>query len=207
MVRLMQNQAIANARNHKHSMTKLNSVLAACTLSCLAAYTTQAAYITIDDSDPNNMTVSAGDFENGLSINGSLFTSGLGVGNSQVFPDGGLNISGSWIDLGQSSGTVHLFFADAADPTAVTSGVELTATTDGFYGNLFGSTGGYTGVPYFPTAEPTYSQQGGTQFGGFPYLSIAFTPEHAAVPETGSTLALLGLAVSALGVMTRRIRA
>jgi len=188
-------------------MTKLNSVLAALTLSCLAAYTTQAAYITIDDSDPNNMTISAGDFEHGFYIGGNLFTTGIGSGNTQVFPDGGLSISGSWIDLGQSSGSVKLLFADAGNPTAVTSGIELTATTDGFYGDLFGSTGGYTGVPYFTTGDPTFPQQGGTQVGGFPYLSIAFTPEHAAVPETGSTLALLGLATTALGMMARRVRA
>ncbi len=188
-------------------MSKFNSFLAVCALSCLAAYTTQAAYITVDDSDPNNMTISAGDFEFGLSINGNLFTSGLGSGNTQVFPDGGFSISGSWIDLGQSSGSVKLLFADPGNPTAVTSGIELTATTDGFNGSLLGSTGGYTGIPYFFTADPTFPQQGGTQFGSFPYLSIAFTPEHAAVPETGSSLALFGLAVSALGVMSRRVRA
>jgi len=175
-------------------------------LSLAVPTTTRAAYLAIDDSDPNTITISAGDFEEGFYVDGNLLTIGLGSGNSITLPDAGYTLSGKWIDLGLTTpgSQVRLLFVDAGDPTAVMSGVELTANSDGFLGDTFGSSGGYTGIPYFFVAELTYPQNGPTQNGSFPFLSISFTPEHPGVPDGGSSALLLALAAGTLSFAARR---
>jgi len=176
----------------------LFSALALCALTLFAA-PANAAFITWDDSDPNNITITAGDFENGFSVDGNLLTSGLGNSASITFADGGHTFVGSWIDLGFSTG-VHneTLFALASDPTAVTSGAEWTATTDGFLGTIAGSFGGFFGGPYFFTSNPTFLQNGQTQVNGEAFLSTSFTSE--AVPEPATLL----LGVPAVGLALRR---
>lgn len=164
----------------------------------------KAAFISIDDSDLNNITITAGDFENGFYVNGNLLTTGLGGSGSITLADGGHGYSGSWIDLGLSSGSQNLFFADTSNPTDVTSGVVLTASSNGYYGSIVGSFGGYTGSVYF-TGSPTFAQDGGTQSGGFPYLSYSFTSESVgSVPDSAATIAMLGGAFIGLAALRRR---
>jgi len=172
----------------------------------LAGSVAQAAYIVIDDSDIANITITAGDFEGGFSVNGSLLTTGLGNSGSITLADGGYTIDGSWIDLGSPTGRVDILFALTGDPTRVTSGMEFAWTTDGFSGTLAGSFGGFTGLPYFTTGVPTFSQEtSGTQGGAAPFLSVSFTPE-GQVPEPG-TMLLLGGALPLLYVASRRRKA
>lgn len=183
---------------------KLNHAALAFAAAVAFSAPASAAYIAIDDSDVNNITITAGDFERGFSVNGNLLTSGLGNSGSITLADGGHSISGSWIDLGQSGGLrVDLLFAFLADPTGATSGVEFGASTDGSMGTLGGTFGGLIGSPYFSTALPTFDQDDPTtRFGSLPFLSVSFTPEAAArVPEPG-TLALLGIA--GLAALRRR---
>ena len=162
-----------------------------------------AAYISWDDSDLNNITITAGDFEEGFYVNGILITTGLGNSGSVTLADSGNNFSGSWIDLGGSTG-VHnqILFALAADPTGVTSGAEWTASTDGFLGTISGTFGGFTGSPYF-FSSPTNLQNGQTVINSEPFLSMSFESE--AVPEP-ATMALLGGGLLA-AVARRRRRA
>ena len=97
--------------------------------------------------------------------------------------------------MSDPGGHTQLLFALSSDPTAVTSGVEFFYSTDGFDGSLSGSFGGFVGVPYFFTSDPTFPQNGPTQFSGVPFLSYSFTPEAVAVPEP-ATLMLLGPAAA-----------
>ena len=165
-----------------------------------------AAFIAIDDSDPANITISAGDFEGGFSVNGSLLTIGLGSSASLTLPDGGNSISGTWIDLGEANNTrVDLLFALPGNPTFTTSGIEFGVTSDGTNATLSGSFGGFIDPSfYFFTTLPTLPQDGGTGIGGVAFLSVSFISEGVgAVPEPG-TLALLGLAAAVLLGLRRR---
>jgi len=187
---------------------RYSSLLAALALGFTAS--AHAAYISIDDSDVNNITITAGDFENGFSVNGTPFAFGIGVSDSITLPDGGYGFEGSWIDLGASGNgaTSQIYFSESSNPTSITSGVEADATSDGFNATLIGSTfGGFTGGVYF-TAGGAFDQNSGTQVGGLPFLSIAFTPERtsSSVPDGGNSGLLLGLTTGLLGMVARRLR-
>jgi len=165
-----------------------------------------AAYINIDDSDPNTVTITAGDFEGGFSVNGNQITSGLGNSGSVTLADSAYNLSGSWIDLGQAAnGFLGLYFALAGDPTSVTSGIALYSSSDGTWATLNGgsSFGAFFGITYFTTGDPTLVQNGQTGYGGLPYLSVEFTSE--SVPEPAS-VALVGLGLAGLGFARRQRR-
>lgn len=175
-------------------------------IACCGAFTAlpaSAAYINIDDSNANTITITAGDFEQGFSVNGSLLTSGLGNSGSLTLADGGFTISGSWIDLGAANGArVDLLFALLGNLGFTTSGIEFGATSDGQVGTLSGSFGGYVDPSmYFSTSLPTLVQNGQIGYAGMPFLSVSFVSE--AVPEPGS-LALAGIALAGVGALRRR---
>lgn len=188
------------------SCLRIRRIIAALAFgTILSAGAANAAFINIDDSDPSWITITAGDFEGGFYVNGNLLTSGLGDSGSLTLLDGGYSISGSWIDLGLSSGTSRIEIALASSPAEVTSGIELSASTDGTFGTIDGSFGGYIGSFYFFATQPTVAQDGSTYYAGLPFLSIEFKSE--AVPEPSTLLSLLGCALPAAVVMNRRRRA
>jgi hypothetical protein len=95
----------------------------------------QAAFITIDYSEIDTVTITAGDFEAGFSVTGTLLTTGLGDTGSVIFADGIIySFSGSWIDLGLSptDAVTQLFGVD----DDAFSGVQVLGTTDGLFGSL-----------------------------------------------------------------------
>jgi hypothetical protein len=173
---------------------------AICALLLVAA-PAHAAFITWDDSDPNTITVTAGNFENGFFVDGNLLTSGVLNSASITLSDSSHTFSGSWIDSGNTpAGVSETLFALPGNPTFVTSGVNYGHDTNGVFGLIDGGFGGFFGGVYF-TASPTVAQDGHTELFTLPFLSMSFISEApAAVPEP-ATLLMLG---SGVAFLTRR---
>lgn len=169
----------------------------------LAVGPSQAAFITIDDSDPNTVTIIAGDFEGGFTLNGLLFTSGLGNSNSTTLADGAFHsFDARWIDRRAGGSNLELYFGTGTD---ITSGMAATFTTaPSFSGNasLVGDFYGYDGS-VIGNGVIGAPQDGSTQIAGYNGLSISFKSE--SVPEPAS-MALLGAGILGLGLVRRNRR-
>lgn len=186
----------------EHGMARLTIFTLATLAALLFSSPARAAYISIDDSDPDFISFSAVDFEFGITVDGVPYLGGI-----LVLPDDLHSIEGSWIDLGlNGAGTpVSVLYAMPGQPDGVTSGIEFTATSDGFAATLAGGFGGFAGAPYFFTADPTIDQTSGlTGLGAAAFLTMEFTPEggRRVVPEP----ATFGLVMMGLAAAWRRAR-
>jgi PEP-CTERM motif len=168
----------------------------------LTAPVAKAAAFFIDDTS-ETITVSADDFENGLSINGVLFQSGLGHPATGTFGES-LTYSGSWIDHGLS--TPGSFAQEAFDPDSTLSDVNVyTVSTAGGVATI---TGAFCSDPellacfippdavldqFLETAAPVDFSQ--------PFLSASWQ-SGLDVPEPASELLLLA-GLAALGALRR----
>jgi hypothetical protein len=167
----------------------------------------KASYINIDDSDVNNITLTAGDFEGGFYVGATLLTIGLGNSGSITIVDGGFGqtFTGMWIDLGQTPvAPINVYFGAGG---TVLSGFDGSSWTGGGLGQISGGFVGYSGASLFPGSN-LLPQDGHTEVGGLPFLSWSFRTENPnSVPDTTSTLALLSVSFIGLTALRRRFGA
>ena len=176
------------------STLKLQAIAAAMLASMVLP--AQAAYIVIDDSDVDTITITAGDFEYGFSVDGTSLSSGLGSGGSLTLADGAAyEYEGSWIDLGGSSATWLRYFGI---DDVVYSGVESFGSTDGSIGTISGAFAGFDILTAYSSDPTTRPQDGSSVDFSYPYLRATFISEIVPVPEPG-TLALLAVGLALLG--------
>lgn len=119
---------------HKAGVLLLSALL-------LTPSAARAGFLSIDDSLANEtIVISANDFENGLSINGVSFQSGLGIPATMTIPETTtpITFSGSWIDEGASTPGHHIVYLVEADGS-ISDILDYTVSTDGFNGTITGS--------------------------------------------------------------------
>lgn len=173
-------------------MRRASLLPAICALLLFAA-PAHAAFITWDDNDLNQITITAGDFNGGFYVDGNLLTFGSQESNSITLADTSHTFSGIWLDVGTTgSGNDQTLFALPSDPTGVTSGVAYSYSTDGFVATIAGTFGGFNGGVYSVTGDPTLAQDGRVEFFTLPpFLNMSFDSEApAAVPEPPMLLTL-----------------
>ncbi|WP_157268631.1 PEP-CTERM sorting domain-containing protein [Azohydromonas aeria] len=190
-------------------------LLSAAALATVLAAPSQAAFLTIDDSDPDRVTITAGDFDLDLFVYGVSLNAGPGRVGTVTLPDDVYEISGYWIapsvDADRSD---TMLFAYPSDPGAISSFAAYTLT-----GQLAGPdpTASYNAISLIavadqgvllgsPGLQPTWPSDGSAQ--GFTWNGLTFTfigepATVAAVPEPGS-LALVALGLGALPLARRR---
>ena len=177
--------------------------IAAAVALAFAAPAAKAAAFFIDDT-AETTTVSANDFEFGLSIDGAAFQSGLGNPATGTFGES-FSYSGSWIDHGLS--TPGTFAQEAFDPDSTLSDVNVyTVSTAGGVGTI---TGAFCSDPallacfipfdavltqFLETSAPVDFSQA--------FLSASWKSD-VQVPEPASGL-LLAAGIAALGAVRRR---
>jgi len=174
----------------------------------------RAAFFFIDDTSPNEtITISANDFEGGLTINGGLFQQGLNNPASATFPEtnGPISFSGRWIDQGLTTPGPHtLFLVEAQDHTLISDILQYTLDSAGGFGFINGSfvSDVNDNLGHLPAnVDPTtvFIENGQAVNFGAPFLTAQVISD-VDVPEPGAvSLGLLGL-LSLGGLKLRRQR-
>jgi len=181
--------------------------------SLIAPIASRAAFFFIDDTATNEtITISANDFEGGLTINGAPFQQGTGNPATGTFPEtNAITFSGRWIDLGQTVPGPHtLFLVEAQDHTLISDILQYTLDSAGGFGFINGSfvSDVNDNLGHLPAnVDPTtvFIENGQAVNFGAPFLTAQVISD-VDVPEPGAvSLGLLGL-LSLGGLKLRRQR-
>jgi hypothetical protein len=178
--------------NTSRFLTLPRMALAFCGLAA-ATGVVQAAALTIDDrfDDPAPIGISANDWEDGLSINGTLFQQGLHNQATGSVDGESLSFDGRWIDEGLSVAlTRTVYFVEPGTPDVISDILQYTLDPSaGGFGHIFGTfvsdsdPGGLGTVP--PDTDPgdIWLEGSGNFNFGAPFMSgvVLTTPEPTSI--------------------------
>ncbi len=185
--------------------TSLGAAVVGALVAFLGAGTANAAFFIIDDSNPNEtITISAGDFEFGMTVTGFGSTAGTGDSFTATAAETStpITFSGSWIDEGLS--TPGTFAQIAFDGTLPSDQFVYTVSTDGFAGTISGSFCSDPAVCAIPPGASVTIVGEGPNLFNQAFLSaswVSSAPEPASAP---ASLVFLGTGLVGLGLARRR---
>lgn len=185
-----------------------NLLLAAVTAVALAAAPARAAYIIVDDSDPDTYTLTASGFDGFYVDNAIVPTFILSAG--LTFNDGQDHIYSATLLNQVVPLPINAFmqFAPTTAPDEIMSYIayyyDSTITTEGAVATITGTFGGSGLFPYFIGTDSVLPQDGGTYVANLPGIDITFITEAPADTPEPAALAILGVATAALAATRRR---
>jgi len=172
------------------------------TLVVMAPSGMNAAFLFLNDTNANDtITVSANDFEFGLTVNGVPFQQGLGNPATGTFPEtNGITFSGQWIDQGQTTPGAHtIYLVEAFDHTLISDILQYTLDTSGGHGFINGSfvSDNENNLgrlpPTLPPGSSVFIENGQVLDFSAPFLTAQVLSDFE-VPEPGAaSILLLGL--------------